>query len=260
MALADTGWIWEGQGLDPGVRPSIYGLGQGADYMGLSRANFMFHPNDKYAMQLMAHLDEVTCDISKWDYQRGEGNTVGSTANADPQTVMREAQKVAQLSLDFPNVTGVFDDDVMGLMKRHDMTAAQFGDVSTAMREINPKLKMWTVVYARELEDADFWQPMLPYIDVVNLWIWESKNLTQMSTQLKRCRELFADKPIVMGIYLRDYETATPVPVERVMRQIQMIAESIDRGELSGYSILGSILIEGQREQADALRDFIAAH
>ena len=76
MSLADAGWIWEGQEFDPGVRISIYGLGQGAAYMGLTRANFMFLPNDEYALQLMSNLDEVTCDISKWDFEWGEGNAL----------------------------------------------------------------------------------------------------------------------------------------------------------------------------------------
>ena len=260
MSLADVGWIWEGQGFDPGVRISIYGLGQGAAYMGLTRANFMFHPNDEHALQLMSHLDEVTCDISKWDYEWGEGNAIYSKAYGDPQTVRREAEKVAELSLRYPNVTGAFDDDVMGLMKRHNMTAGQFGDVHRAMRMINPKLKLWTVVYTHELGEADFWRSLSPFIDVVNLWIWESKNLKDLPSQVNRCRELFPEKPIVMGIYLRDYQTATPVPIKHLKSQIQMVADGVDRGELAGYSILGTILIQGQREQADLLRDFIASH
>lgn len=260
MPLADFGWIWEGQGFDPGVRPSIYGLGQGAAYMGLTRANFMFHPNDEHALHLMSHLDEVTCDISKWDYEWRENNTLRSLPFGDPKTVHREAEKVAQLSVRFANLTGAFHDDVMGLMTRHDMTANQFADMKRAMAAINPDLKLWTVVYTHELDKVDFWKSLSPHIDIVNLWIWESKNLVHMPQEVQRCRELFPEQPIVMGMYLRDYEISTPVPVERVKHQAQMVADGIDRGELAGYSILGTILFEGQREQADALRDFIASH
>ncbi len=69
MRLCDVGWCWEGQGLDPGVHPSILGVGDGCRYFGLRRANFMFHPNDEFAMEHMAWLDEVTCDIAKWRYK-----------------------------------------------------------------------------------------------------------------------------------------------------------------------------------------------
>ena len=52
-SFRDLGWVWEGQGLDPKVPPSIYGLGQGARYFGLSRANYLFHPNDVHALRLL---------------------------------------------------------------------------------------------------------------------------------------------------------------------------------------------------------------
>src|SRR4030065_280954 len=47
-SFRDLGWVWEGQGIDPKVPPSIYGLGQGARYFGLSRVNYLFHPNDEH--------------------------------------------------------------------------------------------------------------------------------------------------------------------------------------------------------------------
>jgi hypothetical protein len=38
------------------------------------------------------------------------------------------------------------------------------------------------------------------------------------------------------------------------------IAELIEKDHLAGYSILGAVLIDGHRFQADAVRDFIVAH
>ena len=70
--LAAAGWVWEGQGLDGGVDPSIFGVGEGARYFGLKRAVYMFHPNDDLAMEKMRGLDEVVCDISKWKFRRAE--------------------------------------------------------------------------------------------------------------------------------------------------------------------------------------------
>jgi hypothetical protein len=67
MALRDVGWIWEGQGLDPGVFPSIFGVGEGAEYFRLSRVCFMFHPNNELAMRKLSGLMEVVCDISIHD-------------------------------------------------------------------------------------------------------------------------------------------------------------------------------------------------
>jgi hypothetical protein len=59
--------------------------------------------------------------------------------------------------------------------------------------------------------------------------------------------------------YLRDYTQVAPIPVDRVIVQMEGIADLIGKGRLAGYSILGAVLIDGHRAQADAVRDFISA-
>ena len=262
MKLRDRGWLWEGQGVYFGVPPSIYGLGQGADYFGLARVNYMFHPNDEHALGLLARFDEVTCDISKWEFATAQDKSVRCVANGDPAVVRAEAEKVARLAKQkrFANVTGAFDDDLMGLMKRHGFGPDEFGEIRAAIRRINPSLKLWSVVYTHEFGEPDFWRAMAPHVDVISLWVWESKDLVHLNEYVDQCRRLFPEKPIVMGVYLRDYHVAAPVPVDLVRAHMQRIADLIDRDWLAGYSIIASVLIDGHRAQADAVRDFIADH
>ena len=257
-AFRDVGWVWEGQGIDPKVPPSIYGLGQGARYFGLSRVNYLFHPNDVHALRLLEDYDEVTCDISKWGWAWNADGRPAVTAKSDPATVRSEGENVARLAKQFPNVTGAYCDDLLGLMKRSKYGPDEFGEIRAAIRKLNPDLKLWTVVYTHEFQQADFWAGMRPHIDVVTLWIWESQNIGHMHQYVDQCRELFPDKPIVMGVYLRDYTKVAPIPVDRVISQMQGIADLIDKGKLAGYSILAAVLIDGHRAQADAVRDFIS--
>lgn len=254
----DIGWVWEGQGIDPGVPPSIYGLGQGARYFGLSRANFLFHPNDVHALRLFEGYDEVTCDISKWGWEWDENGRPVCRPKSDPATVRAEGENVARLARQFRNVTGVYCDDLLGLMKNAKYGPAEFCDIRAAIRELNADLKLWTVVYTHEFEEKDFWTGMRPHMDVVTLWIWKSEDIVNMPEYVDLCRSLFPDKPIIMGVYLRDYTKVAPVPVDLVKRQMNGIAELVEQGKLSGYSILGAVLIDGHRPQADAIRDFIA--
>ncbi|MBN2296681.1 MAG: hypothetical protein JXM70_29905 [Pirellulales bacterium] len=254
----DLGWVWEGQGIDPQVPPSIYGLGQGARYFGLSRVNYLFHPNDMHALRLLEGYDEVTCDISKWGWEWHDG-LPKAVPKSDPSTVRSEGEKVARLAKQFSNITGVFCDDLLGLMKRYKYGPKEFGEIRAAIRNLNPELKLWTVVYTHEFKQADFWNKMRPHIDIVTLWIWHSKDIIHMLEYVDQCRKLFPDKPIVMGVYLRDYSKVAPVPVNLVLSQMEGIAALIDKGKLSGYSILGAVLIDGHRAQADAVRNFITA-
>ncbi|MFA6244666.1 MAG: hypothetical protein WC655_27225 [Candidatus Hydrogenedentales bacterium] len=259
-AFRDIGWVWEGQGIDPKVPPSIYGLGQGARYFGLSRVNFLFHPNDEHALRLLQDYDEVTCDISKWGWEWDENGRPICKPKSDPVTVRTEGENVARLAKQFQNVTGVYCDDLMGLMKSSKYGPKEFGDIRSAIRDLNPKLSLWTVVYTHELGDVEFWTGLRPHIDVVTLWIWKQEDIVHMPEYVDQCRKLFPDKPIVMGVYLRDYTHVAPVPVDLVKKQMEGIATLVEKGMLSGYSILASVLIDGHRPQADAVRDFIAAH
>ena len=258
-SFRDIGWVWEGQGIDPQVPPSIYGLGQGARYFGLSRVNFLFHPNDVHALRLLQDYDEVTCDISKWGWEWNEDGRPACVPKSDPVTVRTEGENVARLAKAFRNVTGVYCDDLLGLMKRSKYGPSEFGAIRAAIRNLNPALKMWTVVYTHEFDEAEFWTGMRPHIDVVTLWIWKSENIVHMPAYVDQCRKLFPDKPIIMGVYLRDYTLTAPVPVDLVKRQMEGIAELAEKGKLAGYSILAAVLIDGHRPQADAIRDFIAA-
>ncbi len=255
----DIGWVWEGQGIDPKVPPSIYGLGQGARYFGLSRVNFLFHPNDVHALRLLQDYDEVTCDISKWGWEWNEDGRPACKAKSDPVTVRTEGENVARLAKQFQNITGVYCDDLLGLMKSFKYGPREFGDIRSAIRNLDPNLKLWTVVYTHEFEEVEFWTEMRPHMDVVTLWIWSSEDIVHMPEYVDQCRKLFPDKPIVMGVYLRDYTPMAPVPVDRVKSQMEGIADLVEKGKLSGYSILAAVLIDGHRPQADAVRDFIAA-
>jgi len=63
-----------------------------------------------------------------------------------------------------------------------------------------------------------------------------------------------------MGCYLRDYPTASPMPMESVRHQWRVLADALAGGLVDGYDILATVLIEGQLEQAEWIRDFIKDH
>jgi hypothetical protein len=259
MKLKDVGWVWEGQGLDPGVDPSILGVGDGCRYLGLTRANYMFHPNSEFAMEHMSWLDEVTCDIAKWRYKDTESGGTDHWVDARPETVRAEAALVSNLSRKYPNITGAFHDDMLGLVRREGVTAQQYGEVYTAVRSANPALKLWVVVYTHEL-DAPEWADLEPFMDVVNLWIWESANVGHQDREIARCRERFPGKPLIMGCYLRDYPLAAPVALDLVKVQWESLLRNLQSGALDGFSILSANLIDGHLEQANWIRDLIAAN
>lgn len=259
MRFADLGWCWEGQGLDPGVHPSILGCGDGCRYFGLTKANYMFHPNTDFALQHLSWLDEVTCDIAKWEYKDSANGGSEHGVDGRPERVLQEARLVSELATRHPNITGAFHDDMLGLARREQLTPEQYAEVYAAVKSARPDLKLWVVVYTHELEAAE-WAEFGEFIDIVNLWIWKSEELPRQDEGIARCREVFPGKPIMMGAYLRDYTLRAPVPMPRVEVQWESILRNCESGLLAGYSILSANLIDGQMEQAEWIRDFIAAN
>ena len=259
MRLADIGWVWEGQGLDPGVDPSVLGIGDGCEFLGLSRANYIFHPNTDFALSRLSWLDEVTCDISKWKFKDSPAGGAEHWVDAAPESLLAEAALVSDLATRFPNITGAFHDDMLGLVRRDGTTPEQYGEIYAAVRSKRDDLKLWSVVYTHEFE-AEEWASFAQYMDVVNLWVWNAENLRSLDEYVPQCRELFPGKPLILGFYLRDYPTVAPVPLELVKVECEALLRHVAAGTLDGFNILSANLIDGHLENATWIRDFIRAN
>jgi hypothetical protein len=241
------------------VYPSIFGAGDGAEFFGLRRAHFMFHPNNDLAMTKLAKLDEVRCDISKWKFRNcGEGNRGAECYNdSSLESVCAEAENVSKLSLKYRNISGGYFDDMKGLMEQRGHKLEHCVAVTHALKRHNPQLKLECVVYAHELDKAEFWKPLAPLMDVVSFWIWKYQDLDKLDEHLAKCRDVFPDKPISMGCYLRDYTTAAPVPMPALKHQFGVIEKALGDKRIVAYDILAAVLIDGHYEQAEWVRDWI---
>ncbi|MFQ6097262.1 MAG: hypothetical protein ACE5O2_05990, partial [Armatimonadota bacterium] len=207
----------------------------------------------------MSWLDEVVCDSSKWKWRRTDDGGSCNWVDGSLESVKSEAATVSRLSRDFANVTGAIHDDMRGLVKREGITPDQYSQIYDALEAENPKLRLWAVVYTHELQ-PDEWRGFEPFMDVINLWVWEAKNLPHLDEYITRCREMFPDKPLIMGCYLRDYPTVAPVPMDLLKLQWETVLRHIEADTLNGFSILAAVLIDGHQEQANWVRDFIAAN
>ena len=265
-SFREAGWVWEGQGLDPKVPPSIYGVGEGATYFGLDRCNLMFHPNDEMSLGKLADKAEVVADISKWKFgeippQEGVRGGTGFRNWRDmaPETIRWEAENVSRLSLQFPNVVGAMIDDTTGMLEYDDYGISTVATIREALHSANPELKLWIVVYWQQLREA-YWEPFVEQLDVVHLWVGDPWKLVNLEEYVDTCAEVFVGKEIIVGSYLCDYGRVLAVPMECVAQQYEVMYRLWEEGRIGGYSILGNCLIDRHPEQAAWIRDFIAEH
>lgn len=264
--LSECGWVWDGQAVNGQWDLSIFGAGEGTRWFGLRKCCHMFHRNSDLAMEKLSWLDEVVCDISKWDYAKVEhpdypdiASPMRAVHDGSLERKIIEADKVGRLSIKHPNISGVFDDDLFGKITDEEITPAEYARVKSAAKEHNPDLKLWGVVYGRELEHAN-WSGFSELIDVVNLWIWNSADLFRLDEYVTKCEGVFPGVPIMMGCYLRDFTIMDGVPFDRLKHQWESMLGYIGEGRIAGYTILGGFLIELHEPQAKWVRDFIAAN
>ncbi len=259
--LADIGWVWEGQSIDGDTFPSIYGVGEGAEFFRLKKVVYMYHPNNELGMEKLRKFDEVICDISKWKFRGSVGDySAALYHDMKLSTVLEEAKKVAHLSLTYHNLTGAFHDDLFGQLKEQAITAEQYSPVYNTLKTTNPRLKLWTVFYSTELGDTSLINNFKSFMDVITFWVYNVKDLPDLDRHVAHCRELFPDKPIILGCYLWDYPTETPMPLSAIKFQWERLVKYVAAGTVVGYHILGASLLDSTQDQARWVRDFIAAN
>ena len=262
LRFADVGWAWEGQGTDPGVPPSIFGVGDAAEFLGLSRSIFIFHPTTPLALRKLSDKAEVAVDISKWVLQEQRLSddfydvAWKSRRDSRPEVAIAEAELVSRLSLDFPNVTAGFIDDTTCMFEYGSYGTQVPEQISAALHSANPDLKLWIVVYVTQL-DQDYWQPFLPFVDVISLWMGvdDIPNL-----HVDRCHEVFPGKQISVGSYIRDYRAMRANPLDRIELQYQTMLRLWQQGRIDGYNVLSACELDIATAECEWIRDFIAAH
>ena len=180
------------------------------------------------------------------------------------ETKTAEASTVSELSQSFPNIKGAIDDDLLGIIRRESIQPEEYASVYEALKGTTPDLKLWTVVYDRELK-AENWTGFTPFMDIVNLTVArEARDFANLGQYLDQCQEIFPDKPVNLIYRLTDFRPSgtppAPIPMDLLKLHWEQILSSVQGGRLSGFSILGGFMIDLYPEQARWIRDFIAAN
>lgn len=199
--------------------------------------NIVFFHAGEYSPSLLTGLadyEKVVCNI------------------ADPLTLKATERQIAQASLlsklstDFPNIVGGLVDDFSTYVKMGKMPVDLMKETFAALKSNNASLQLLAVVYAGHFE-LDF-SAYLPYIDLINLWVWKASDLTNLDKYLQKAEILFPKKTIHLGLYLHDYgETGDTLPLDLIQFQFKRAMQYLKDGRITGFHLLGTYLKEEMR-------------
>lgn len=120
----------------------------------------------------------------------------------------RHAEWIARLSLDHPEIIGLYLNDYWGEIEEGGKTREQWDTISAKAKAINPNLPLWAPLYP---DNGDLEKPFDFDHDALIFNIWDDREVRNAEKWLAEAVEKHSGTPIVTGLYLnsgRDPETS----------------------------------------------------
>ncbi len=246
-ALNDTVWVWGGPTRQWGGTMDDDCLLTAARYFGARNVLYVYGPHNDTMLGLLKPLERVVCQI-------------GSNCRnpeAVPADTVAEAEQLSALSLRYPNIVGaVVDDFDTGGEK---FSAGKLAAIRRALRSRNPSLQLYVVVYTH-VRHAGY-EDLLPFLDVLTLWVWRQDDLAKLDASLEAVRAEFPGKPVLLGVYVHDYgQTDAAMPIGRLQFQLDSARRYLAEGLIGGVIILGDREIRKHPAESAFVRDYLARH
>ncbi|MBO4511873.1 MAG: hypothetical protein J5746_03830 [Victivallales bacterium] len=238
-------WLWGGPTPYWGGSTKPDCAMDGARWFGFQNVVYVYGPVDEDAIALHSSARRLLCQLSE------VSRSPGASRGTDAET----AERLSKLSLQYQNIEGGIIDDLVGHYGR-DLSLEGIAEIRNALKSHNDRLKLYSVVYASELESPKI-KEIEPYVDAVNLWLGYKYQLNEMDYAIEKCRLVFPGKKIMLGVFLFDYfATQAPNTVDFLSFQLEKARAYLAQGKISDIVILGDREIENVPDEARFTRDF----
>ncbi len=165
-------------------------------------------------------------------------NVVWSIAGSSGFRIGNEEAFICHLAEKYANVTGAFADDFLGEgMTDNDKDRRQLilesrERLSKACR----KLDLWLTLYTRDLDTCD--PSLYGLFDCLSLWTWEYEKLKDLPENFEKLEKKFPKQKKYIGIYILDYPSGEPVPVEYMELQCEFALKMLLEKRAEGIIFL----------------------
>ena len=249
--LNDKIWVWGGPTGKWGGSMDDDCLVKGADYFGARNVMYVYGPHTDAMLSLLKPYNKVVCQI---------GSNC-RTAGAQQEDTPLEAERLSALSLRYPNIVGAIIDD-FDVPGGEAFQPERLAGIHAALKKHNPAMRLHVVTYTHN--DHSKVGTLLPYIDVVTVWVWTRSYHDRMDADIAQARIDFPGKPIYMGVFINDYGDSCEIPatMPRALheRQLENGRGYISKDLIQGMIILGDREINKHPELSDVTRSYLEKH
>lgn len=136
-----------------------------------------------------------------------------------------------------PQIEGVLLDDMSSVGIDKGFKPEHIRNVRKQLSGKYERLQVWGVVYTMNLDRENI-NDYIAELDVINLWTWHARDVVDFRANVGRCKGLFPDKPIVLGLYLYDYGEGRRIPLDLLEQQCSTALKLAHAGEIEGIVFL----------------------
>ena len=186
-------------------------------------------------------LDEV-----KW-------SVLGDGSTPLPEHELGNTPDVIEAANAAENITGGVVDDFFSPTRLERFTPEILGKMKKSLNDKG--LDFWCVLYRQELETIEKY---LDCFDGVTFWIWKCAEIELLDETLERLFAATKGKPVMLGIYLYDYDLKKPMDTALFTRQLEAYIDLVKSGKIEGIIFCSSTVGDADLETNRILKRVIA--
>lgn len=254
--IADKLWNWghlagshnEMLGLDCSMSPEQF-----AEEYGIPNAFIVSYggniqpPYGKLA-ESFSSLREI-----KWSVLGDAGTPLPAAELGNTEDVIAAAETAS-------NITGGVVDDFFSPQRLERFTPEVLMKIKKVLNDKG--LDFWCVLYSHDLIPKDpsakvDLAPYIPCFDGVTFWIWQCREIADMELYLDELKQLIGDKPLMLGVYLWDYQNGIPMDGDLFKAQLTHYFDLAEQGDIEGIIVCSNTIGDADLEANRILKDFI---
>jgi len=230
-------WVW---GNPEMAQPGPQTLATFAEASPAQRAKLLGVPNVVMAGHGLPRDDaaafDLTAEVAHCPHLVWEIST-DDPSDGPPFTYDETIQRARKLAAQYPQIEGILLDDMSTVQIDRGFLPEHIRQIRDLLGDTHGQVKVWGVLYTMSFDRQNI-RAYIDELDVISLWTWHAKDLTDLDANVARCEDLFPGKPIVLGVYLYDYGDGRPMPLEFHQRQCADALRLAHAGRIQGIVFL----------------------
>lgn len=183
-------------------------------------------------------------------------SVLGDASTPLPDAKLGNTEDVVKAARDAKNITGGVVDDFFSPKRVARFTPEVLSEMKSTLNQDG--LDFWCVIYKNELDDKFI--PYLDCFDGITFWIWDCADIADMEAHLQKLTALAAGKKLMLGVYLWNYNTSSPMDEELYRRQLTHYFTLLEKGKIEGIVFCSNTLGDSDLESCKILKEYIAEY